>query len=384
MTLATNNPFDNFMQSWTPTAILLKVVSRCNLGCTYCYWFRDSEVLQSPIRMPLEIEDSAVEKIAQHITNEKLELFQVTIHGGEPLLFGKKRMRTLLLKLRHVAVKTSCNIKVSIQTNAVLIDDEWAKIFSDFSVGMGVSLDGPKALHNQSRQYINGAGSYDDVMKGIKILQRHRISFGVLGVGNPRSCPKETLKFFFDDLKLRSIDILIPDFNHDDLNVEPIGEYYRQLFNIWLENYAERGFKIRFFDNIIKSLFGIPSSSEAIGYGPQTVVTIHVNGHIEPVDTLRIAGREKVKTGLNVVTDEIRHIRSNSLFRKIVYDSLVLPESCRKCDYALVCGGGYLPHRWSSKNSSYNNPSRYCGDLKLILSHIESKVKNEVKIRYGA
>ena len=98
------------------TFVLVKLASRCNIDCTYCYWFRDAEVYKKPPVLTVEAEDAFCQKLEEHIRSFELEYFIVVFHGGEPLLFPKRRFITLQDKLRAIEKRTGCVIQRGVTT----------------------------------------------------------------------------------------------------------------------------------------------------------------------------------------------------------------------------------------------------------------------------
>src|SRR6478736_7259959 len=108
--------------------VLMKLASRCNINCTYCYWFRDAEVYNKPAVLTIEAEDAFCQRLEQHIEEFELDQFVLIFHGGEPLLFPKHRFVELQEKLLDIEDRTGCEISRGVCTNAILIDREWADI----------------------------------------------------------------------------------------------------------------------------------------------------------------------------------------------------------------------------------------------------------------
>src|SRR5262245_63126531 len=129
------------------TFVLVKLASRCNINCTYCYWFRDSDVYKKPALLSVESEDAFCRRLEEHIRAFALDQFMLVLHGGEPLLFPKHRFVTLQKKLDALAERTSCHIERGVTTNAILVDEEWTDIFKAYDVEVSVSLDGPPDIH---------------------------------------------------------------------------------------------------------------------------------------------------------------------------------------------------------------------------------------------
>ena len=131
--------------------VLVKLASRCNINCTYCYWFRDAEVYEKPPVLTAEAEDAFCLRLEEHIREFNLPVFLLVFHGGEPLLFPKRRFDALLKKLRDIEQRTGCVIKRGVTTNAILIDAAWVELFKTHDVDVTVSLDGPAEINDKYR-----------------------------------------------------------------------------------------------------------------------------------------------------------------------------------------------------------------------------------------
>jgi uncharacterized protein len=366
-------------QEYIFTYILLKLAARCNINCTYCYWFRDKSVYQKPAVLTLEAEKAFIEKLAAHIRKYHVKNFFILFHGGEPLLFGKQRFEGFCQSLRHLEEKLGFELKLAVTTNGILVDQEWARLFRTFRVGVTVSIDGPEWVHNKYRLNFQGHGTFHETITALNVLRSDGIEPGVIAVCNPHSDPGEICNFFVTELGIFSFDILIPDATRE--NKPPsIAHYYKKLFDLWYDSYAPEGVSIRFIESISKGLLGLESHSESIGYGPNTTFTMLTDGSLEPLDVLRITGDNSTKTTLNVFNHELQDIQTNPLWREVREASLNLAPICQECAYKFACGGGHIAHRWSKQNR-YNNPSVYCEDLKQIFKHAWARIAADLYIQ---
>lgn len=360
--------------------ILLKLASRCNLNCTYCYWFRDASVYAAPKILSIEVENEFCAKLITHITKYNLKKFSVLFHGGEPLLFGKKRLLDLCLKLKEVEKQSKCLISLSMTTNGVLIDDEFSSIFKFFDISITISIDGTKEVHDKYRVYLNGKGSYSETINAIALLKKYQIEYGVLAVCDPHSGPKLLYENFTEDLKLKHFDVLIPDYTYEDSELKSISNYYIELFDLWYGDGRIAKSEIRLLKSFILGLLGYNTTSEGLGYGPIQTLTMLTDGTLEPLDVLRISGNGKTRTNINIFKNDIQDVVNDEIWQKAYHASLNLNKECLECTYKNACGGGFLPHRWSNENE-YDNKSIYCSDLKKIYQHIWFKISEELYVQ---
>jgi len=357
----------------------VKLATRCNISCRYCYWFRDGSVNDKPPVLTEAAEAALLLRLEEHIRKGRLHDFTILFHGGEPLLFGKARFVGLMDELERVAHATRCSISASITTNGILVDEEWARVFRYYGISVALSIDGPAPIHDANRIDAKGLGTHARVLRGLTHLRQRGLEPAVLAVCDPESDPEGVCEYFVENLGVRRLDIMIPDATHEDTPL-PVAPYYRKLFDLWYERYAPQGISIRFVESVVKALLGFSSGIEAVGYGPIQLVTVLTDGALEPLDVLRIAGEGSTHTGYSVLTDDLESVSKSAVWREAYEASIELSDVCMACQYRVPCGGGYLPHRWSDANR-FNNPSVYCNDLKQIFGHAWDRISGEIDVR---
>jgi uncharacterized protein len=355
--------------------IIVKLAARCNLACGYCYWFRDATVMNAPRRLTEAAEEAFLARLRTHLGNHALERMVLVLHGGEPMLFGKRRFAGLCAGIREVEQATGVPISIDITTNGVLVDDEWAALCRWFGVNVTVSIDGPASVHDANRPDLQGRPTHARVVAGIETLRSFGIEPGILAVCDPTSSPLDLLRHLVDELGCVELDVLIPDATHDDPApaIGAVGRWYRSLFDVWWESYAVSGVHIRFIDAAIRALSGSWSGVESIGYGPVGAVTLCTDGSIEVHDVVRIVGDGSTASPVNVLTHELDDIRQDPLWQELWSSSLDLAPDCRACPWHDACGGGHIASRWSSARR-FDNPNVYCLDLQAILGHIWERI----------
>lgn len=151
--------------------VLIKVASRCNINCSYCYVYNmgdDNWARQSKLMLPETVAAicAALAALIQH----QPAPFSVVLHGGEPLLLGSRRLDELLGQLRAVLPTT---YPISLQTNGILLSEQLLDCCAAHHVSVAVSLDGPAAVHDRFRLTHRGGGTFAQVMAGIACLKAH-------------------------------------------------------------------------------------------------------------------------------------------------------------------------------------------------------------------
>lgn len=386
---AAPNPFRQFNPAQAPapgeppvfTFLLVKLASRCNINCTYCYWFRDAEVYKKPAVLTFDAEKAFCEKLEEHIKEFGLDYFMIVFHGGEPLLFPKRRFAELQERLIEIEERTGCMIERGVCTNGILIDEEWTALFIKYEISVSVSIDGPADINDQYRVDFKGKGTHADVLLGIEKLRAAGLEPGIISVCNPATDPARILAYIVDELGVTRFDILPPDATHED-NPPPIADYFIRLFDAWYDTYAARGVRISTLDAMIQGLMGDAAFSDTIGLGPVETVTLMSDGTLEPLDVLRIVGDASTKTDVSVMNDGLQGVQKDFRWRAAYEASLNLCQTCRDCEYMDACGGGQLAQRWSAERK-FDNPSVYCDSWKRILGHIWARISPTLVVEYG-
>jgi uncharacterized protein len=356
--------------------VLLKLANTCNLDCSYCYWFKDKSVYENNKLITQGVLDAFYDKLRKHIITHKPKTFLVTLHGGEPLLAGKKKVEEILETLYALQIETDTRIKILIQTNGLLIDDEWIDLLKAYNVSIGVSMDGPQAIQDLYRKDLRGRPTYERTVKVLDLLIRRNTDFGILAVYNPAYTAEYICNFFVETLDIKTFEILIPDANYESGEVPEIKQFYIDLIKLWYEKYQHMGVKIRIARNILKGMLGARVSMQTIGYSPVQITMIKPNGELEAFDILHSLGYGFTKNKLNILENDLIDIQEDPIWSEVYKSSLTLNEKCEKCKHKMICGGGHIATRWSAKNR-FDNPSVYCDQLYEIYETITQYVNNK-------
>lgn len=370
------------------TSYVLKIASRCNLNCKYCYVYNltDKTYLDQPAVMSSEIVQATIEKARNHCLKHDLASVEFIFHGGEPLLAGEEFFRKFTETANKILLP-DIQPRFSVQTNATLLTREWLDLLTELKVSFGVSLDGTPEVNDANRVDHQGRGSYHRVKAGLDLIksdQRYVESMnGILTVINIKSEPLEIYRHF-RGLGVRSIDLRLPDATHDipPPGIDPQGtntpyaDWLIPIFDEWFAD-ADTGFTVKLFQNIIGLIFGSQRSTVDIGARSSNFVVIETNGSIEPSGALKACYEGITKIGLNVLSNEIDEVYDIPVVALFADAEEELPDTCKKCPIVSVCGGGKPPHRFSSVNG-FNNPSVYCRDLMKLIVHVQEKVVAEL------
>ena len=350
--------------------LLVKVASRCNIDCSYCYWFRDAAVYDKPKLMGADVLHRLLQRIEEHVAKHSLIEFPIILHGGEPLLWGVENFHLIAEACEAISSRTGCDIPIAVTTNGVLIDDEWLNCFEARNISVAISLDGPAHIHDLHRRTFQNTGTHAAVERAARMLVSRDIGVTALAVCNPAYQPEQYVAFFAA-CGIANYDIMIPDATVDE-KPPSIASFYQGLFDLWLEaNRTQPTVNIRIIADMITALLGNNAPTEGVGYKPVELCTVMTDGSVEAHDVLRIAGDGFTHTRFNIFEHPIDEVRNEPRWKAARDASINLCETCRRCKFMNACGGGYLPHRFS-KTNGYDNPSVYCGDLYSMFENMQS------------
>lgn len=367
-------------------ALVVKIASRCNINCTYCYMYNhaDQSYKSQPKFMSKETILNLKNKIKNHCVKHELKKFYIILHGGEPLLTDVNDLRYFLETLSSLDKESSININFAVQTNGILISEEHCKLLNEYNVGVGISLDGNEKINNQYRVDKKGNGTFENVKKGIEVAKKHlNHPIGCLSVVNLEASPIESYETF-KSLSFTGINFLLLDENYDTLSNDDTiisdlknSNWLIELFDYWYKLDDKERLRIRKFEDIISYILGSERGTESAGKGENKIAVVETNGDIEPLDVLKICGEEFTKHKFNLATNELDDVFHSDLIKTYYNSKKYLAKKCLACPVNEVCGGGYLPHRYNSKNG-FNNPSIYCKDLLKVITHIQNVIIDDI------
>jgi uncharacterized protein len=362
------------------THVVLKVASRCNLNCSYCYVYNqaDSTWKQRPEIMPVEIFEAALERIRRHLHFTRQNKLLLAFHGGEPCLIGVNKFDIWCTRARQ-SLRDTATVRFAIQTNGTLLDDAWAEVFRKHQVHVGLSMDGPKQFHDVFRIDHKRRGSYDQVQRGLKILQERDIDYGILCV-IPLGADPLTVHRHFLDLGCKAITYLLPHFTHDTIapirtryGATPCADFLIPIFDEWWFN-GTLEMSIGDLRNMARIILGGDSKIETFGNLAPLYVFVESDGEIEGLDSLRVCKEGITRINLNVRDADFRDIlQSGTMHGEAMFQGMLLPQACRACCERDTCAGGYLPHRYSSSRG-FDNPSVWCRDILKLFTHLRLRL----------
>ncbi|HKI54804.1 MAG TPA: radical SAM protein [Anaerolineales bacterium] len=358
-----------YIYDWN--TIVLQPTSICNLNCSYCY-LPDR---QEKRFMKIDV----VKRVAKTIGESKKQIM-VLWHNGEPLTTGIERFSQYLQVFNDLCEEGS--YRHSIQTNATLIDDEWCVFLKKHNFRVGVSLDG-NATHNLSRKNWAGQDSFESILRGIKLLKKYEIPFGIITVINKHNIDSpENLYNFLTDLHPQSISINFEEnegLNNGRVKFSKleIDNFWRRLFAEWRKNPTT---SIRHF----KDALAIMNSLIDNTYTPNRVnrnlyPTVDTDGNVVLLspEFLSVNKNERNKFIVgNVLKEDLASIVNSGINVWYVKEFVEGTELCAKsCNYFAFCHGGQASNKYFENGTTRSTETMYCysariSPAKTILEHV--------------
>lgn len=366
--------------------VLVKVASRCNLDCTYCYVYNmgDDGWRSQPKRMS-EATIAALAVQLGSLVERQGRPFSIVLHGGEPLLLGEGALDSLFARLRS-SLPPACGFHL--QTNGVLLNDGLLSVFARHGVGISISIDGPEATHDRFRLDLRGRGSHARVMAAIERVRAHpqaaKLFSGLLAVIDPDTTPSDVYAFF-KSTGAPSVDFLYRDGNHDVLpygkasvDSTEYGAWMSGLLDCYLADPAPP--RIRVLDDMIKLLLGGTARKEGIGVSDFGIVIIETDGTIAKNDTLKSSAGEadRFATTKSIHDADLFEVCNSAEFENYHEAQRPTSPACLSCPELRVCGGGMPAHRWSAA-AGYANPSVFCADQKLLIARMRQWISAQAR-----
>lgn len=316
-------------------------------------------------------------RLAEYARSVDLKRASVIFHGGEPLLAGADSIAGLAKRLR-AAVGSDVELDVGIQTNGLLLSDAALDALENEQIAVSLSMDGPRVAQDLHRNTRKGRSSFDRVAAALERLKRRPNTFaGVIAVIDVSVSPDMLLAYFAEH-RVPQVDFLLPDSHHGRL---PPGRdkdpalYERWLieaFDVWLDKYPE--LSVRTFEALLDVAAGLPSSTDAFGFGDVSLITLETDGTWHDLDVLKVAGEGATRLVGSVDDTSIGELAASD--RLTAHRRLLskpgLCGQCQSCEVVDVCGGGSVPHRFG--NGNFENPTIYCREMKALVTHVRLRL----------
>lgn len=368
-------------------AMAKPIGSACNLNCTYCYYLEKSKLYKG--QGTSKMSDELLEKFVKHYMQvQEVPVIQFVWQGGEPTLIGLDFYKKAIeFQKKYAGGK---RIENSFQTNGTLINDEWCHFFKENNFLVGVSIDGPEKIHNLHRPYSTGKATFSDVMRGINLLQKHKVEFNTLSVVHRYNSkyPIDVYRFlkdigskylqFIPIIERKRIiesenelNLLLPDDAEGivtEWSVLPddFGNFLIKIFNEWVKKDVGKYYILQFdaaLANWVGESPGICVFSETCG----DAVVLEHNGDVYSCDHFVYPeyklGNINEKTFFSLMKSD----KQSDFARKKLY---TLPKQCLACDYRFACHGECPKHRFLKTADGEQGLNYFCAGYKKFFAHV--------------
>ena len=371
---------------------LWKISSRCNLNCSYCYVYNltDQRWRGQPKFMSEETARQTARRMREHLEHHNRKYLLISFHGGEPLLGGISHLSALVKIIQEELVAYGFNVRLSMQSNLTLLTEDLADFLLEHRISIGTSLDGPPEVNDLFRVDHQGRPSSEALERTLAIISRpkyRKIWGGILSVINPACNPVAVIEYF-RRFNTPLIEFLYPLNHYDnmppgkaDFEATPYGDWLIEAFDHWWKTGAAP--EIRIFTSILRLCCGLPSQVESLGLSVIDLVVVETNGDIEGLDSLKATFEGATVLSLNVFTSDFDIAARHAMVRLRQIGIDQLSETCKTCPVVKICGGGYIPHRYS-RETGFANPSVYCRDLEKLIRHIHTNLQSAVSSLGGS
>ncbi|MFH0859949.1 MAG: radical SAM protein [Candidatus Altiarchaeota archaeon] len=337
--------------------VIVELTRKCNLSCKYCFYEKGD----------ITIDLDTLNKILEEVISLGKKKVTFQYFGGEPFIEEIPFLEEVMDLKRMF--KDKLEMKIKIQTNGTLIDEQTVKFIKDNNIGLGLSIDGPKDIHDSQRVYCDGGGTHDDIMNSVKILREHNVRFGCICILTRIGLNKipRILNFFKSinlGFRLNPIRPYPPD-NSLAITPQEYGIALTELFDLWYPQFD----KIR-IKTLMEYSYAVTSNKTSgcwsIGNCLDRLIHIDVFGNVYPCDTF--ANEKSMQLG-NISDRSLKEILVES-YPKFARNRIA---DCLGCKWKELCNGGCTYNAFKVHGSIYTR-DYYCASRRMVFEHISNRL----------
>lgn len=373
----------------------------CNLNCKYCFFLsKDSLYPGSGFRMSDEVLEAYVRQV---IESQREPHLTIAWQGGEPTLMGLdffRRAMTLVNKYR----RPGSTLELTIQTNGVLLDQAWCEFLRENKILVGLSMDGPRQMHDAYRVDKGGAPTFDRVMRAARLMQAHKVDFNILCTVHAANVdhPLEVYRFFRDQLKTQFVQFIpiveraTPELlamanegwgtnnrsrplytqngclvTERTVKPEQWGQFLIAVFDEWVRHDVGDVF-VQLFESALASWMGMPPSLCIFAKTCGSAMALEHNGDLYSCDHF-------VEPGFllgNITKQHLVELVASDKQQKFGRDKQdTLPRYCRECEVRFACNGECPRNRFLETPGGEPGLNYLCAGYKAFFKHIDHPMK---------
>lgn len=360
----------------------------CNLDCKYCFFLSKEKMFPgSKFRMTDEVlEDYVRQHIAAHNVPEVTFAWQ----GGEPTLMGLDFFKRAV-ELQKKYQKPGTRILNTLQTNATTFNDDWCSFFHEHNFLLGISIDGPQAMHDYYRVDKGGSPTFHRVMAGIDLAKKHGVEFNILATVNAANVAHgvEVYRFIRDEIGAAFIQF-IPIIERDNetgyqegtdvtdrsVTGAQYGQFLIEVFDEWVRNDVGEVF-VQLFDVALGVWLGHPSALCVFAETCGGALALEHNGDLYSCDHF-VEPRHRLGNVAETPLADLVHSEQQRQFGLNKRDEL--PRFCRECDVRFICNGGCPKDRILTTPDGEPGLNYLCDGFKAFFTHIDQPMKTMARL----
>jgi uncharacterized protein len=372
---------------------------RCNLCCDYCFYLEKEQLF--PDRKNLRMMDEVLEAYTrQYIKATDAPEVVFAWQGGEPTLMGVEFFKKAVALQKQYG--NGRRITNTLQTNGILLNDEWCSFLAENSFLVGLSLDGPRKIHDRFRKDRSGKSTFDRTMQALERMKRHMVEFNVLACIHRESSkrPKEVYRFFkkngirfiqfipvverYMEQKERNggFRLTRPDSREGcavtPWSVDPhaYGDFLIGVFDEWIRQDVGQIFIMNFEWTLAGWMGASQASCSHAARCGQALILEH-NGDVYCCDHYMFP---EYRIG-NILTDDLAAMVVSEKQRDFgASKETSLPASCSHCEMLFVCHGGCLKYRFVKSPEGEPGMNYLCPGAKRYFGHVEKTMNTMAEL----
>jgi uncharacterized protein len=359
----------------------------CNLNCSYCFFLNKKSLYPgSHFRMS----DKVLEHyIRQLIKSHRSNKVTVAWQGGEPTLMGLDFYRRAIAYQEQYK-RPGMVFENTMQTNGTLLNDAWCEFFRDQGFLIGISIDGPRELHDAHRVDKRGKPTFDRVIGGLRLLQKHGVEYNILTTVNRRNAdhPLKVYRFLRDEAGANWMQFIpaIERLNQAGVSLyqegttvsersvlpEQLGNFLSTIFDEWVRHDVGKVF-VQTFEATVRNWLGLPSSGMCVfdatcGQG----LALEHNGDLYSCDHFvepkHLLGNIAENHMIELVSSDQQHTFGRAKLE-------TLPRYCRECEVGFACKGECPKNRFLTTPEGEPGLNYLCAGYRAFFRHIDRPLK---------
>ena len=367
------------MEKKVLSSVLVKPAGpKCNLDCTYCFYLKKDELFghQKSYRMSEQVLRNMVKQVMWQGGRNLSFGWQ----GGEPTLMGRQFFeRAVEYQIRFG--QQGQIVGNGLQTNGVLINEDWALFLRDAQFLVGLSLDGPQHIHDKYRRFPNGKSSWEFVVKSRDVLLSKGVDVNALVVVNDYSVnyAQEIYEYHKSNglTHMQFIPVVEADPTNPDkgapynVNAKAYGKFLCDIFDLWLHDFREGRptTSIRWFDSVFYTYVGYEAPECTLLKECGVYVVVEHNGDVFSCDFFV---EPQWHLG-NVMTDKLDDMLNSPLQNEFGKVKAKLPQECHSCQWLNHCWGGCPKDRQGDPADRGSN--HFCRSYMMFFEHADAKLR---------